>query len=109
MRLVAHVGRAGWKDWNGVRYACDGDFILVTNNASDVRASPKDKFGWAAVRAGQIGTILSAMSSADARREAAKCVGRDKVPEPIRWVAAARPTASCPYRRQTARTPLVCA
>jgi hypothetical protein len=36
MRLVAHVGRAGWKDWNGVRYACDGDF-LVTNNASDVR------------------------------------------------------------------------
>jgi hypothetical protein len=37
MRLVAHVGRAGWKDWNGVRYACDGDFILVANNASVVR------------------------------------------------------------------------
>jgi predicted nuclease of predicted toxin-antitoxin system len=34
---VAHVGRAGWKDWNVVRYACDGDFILVTNNASDFR------------------------------------------------------------------------
>ena len=34
-RHVAHVGRAGWKDWNVVRYACDGDFILVTNNASD--------------------------------------------------------------------------
>jgi hypothetical protein len=31
-------------------------------------SSPKDKFGWAAVSAGQIGTILSAMSSADARR-----------------------------------------
>jgi predicted nuclease of predicted toxin-antitoxin system len=36
-RHVAHVGRAGWKDWNVVRYASDGDFILVTNNASDFR------------------------------------------------------------------------
>jgi hypothetical protein len=36
---VAHVGRAGWKDWNVVRYARDGDFILVTNNASDFRES----------------------------------------------------------------------
>jgi predicted nuclease of predicted toxin-antitoxin system len=36
-RHVAHVGRAGWKDWNVVRYAGDGDFILVTNNASDFR------------------------------------------------------------------------
>ena len=36
-RHVAHVGRAGWKDWSVVRYACDGDFILVTNNASDFR------------------------------------------------------------------------
>ena len=26
---VAHVGRAGWKDWNVVRYARDGDFVLV--------------------------------------------------------------------------------
>jgi predicted nuclease of predicted toxin-antitoxin system len=34
---VARVGRAGWKDWNVVRYACDGDFALVTNNASDFR------------------------------------------------------------------------
>jgi predicted nuclease of predicted toxin-antitoxin system len=34
---VAHGGRAGWKDWNVVRYARDGDFILVTNNASDFR------------------------------------------------------------------------
>jgi predicted nuclease of predicted toxin-antitoxin system len=34
---VAHVGRAGWKDWNVARYARDGDFILVTNNASDFR------------------------------------------------------------------------
>jgi predicted nuclease of predicted toxin-antitoxin system len=36
-RHVAHVGRAGWKDWNVVRYARDGDFILVTNDASDFR------------------------------------------------------------------------
>jgi predicted nuclease of predicted toxin-antitoxin system len=34
---VAHVGRAGWKDWNVVRYASDSDFVLVTNNASDFR------------------------------------------------------------------------
>jgi predicted nuclease of predicted toxin-antitoxin system len=34
---VAHVGRAGWKDWNVVRYAGDGDFVLVTNNPSDFR------------------------------------------------------------------------
>jgi len=36
-RHVAHVGRAGWKDWNVARYASEGDFILVTNNASDFR------------------------------------------------------------------------
>jgi len=34
---LAHIGRAGWKDWNVVRYARDGDFVLVTNNASDFR------------------------------------------------------------------------
>ena len=34
---VAHVGRAGWKDWNVVRYATQGDFVLVTNNATDFR------------------------------------------------------------------------
>ena len=34
---VAHVGRAGWKDWNVARHANDGDFVLVTNNASDFR------------------------------------------------------------------------
>jgi predicted nuclease of predicted toxin-antitoxin system len=34
---VAYVGRAGWKDWNVARYAQEGDFILVTNNASDFR------------------------------------------------------------------------
>lgn len=34
---VAHVGRAGWKDWNVVRYAREGDFVLATNNASDFR------------------------------------------------------------------------
>jgi predicted nuclease of predicted toxin-antitoxin system len=36
-RHVAHVGRAGWKDWNVVRHAGEGDFVLVTNNASDFR------------------------------------------------------------------------
>ncbi|MCB8883958.1 DUF5615 family PIN-like protein [Acidisoma cellulosilytica] len=34
---VARIGKAGWKDWNVVRHAHEGDFILVTNNASDFR------------------------------------------------------------------------
>ena len=34
---VARIGKAGWKDWNVARYAGDGDFVLVTNNASDFR------------------------------------------------------------------------
>ena len=34
---VARIGKAGWKDWNVIRYASDGDFVLVTNNASDFR------------------------------------------------------------------------
>jgi len=34
---IAHVGKAGWKDWNVARHARDGDFVLVTNNASDFR------------------------------------------------------------------------
>jgi predicted nuclease of predicted toxin-antitoxin system len=31
------IGKSGWLDWNIVQYAVDGDFILVTNNASDFR------------------------------------------------------------------------
>ena len=34
---VARVGKAGWKDWNILRYASEGDFVLVTNNAGDFR------------------------------------------------------------------------
>ena len=34
---VARIGKAGWKDWNILRYASEGDFVLVTNNASDFR------------------------------------------------------------------------
>jgi predicted nuclease of predicted toxin-antitoxin system len=34
---VARVGKAGWKDWNVARHAAEGDFIVVTNNASDFR------------------------------------------------------------------------
>ena len=36
-RHVAHIGKAGWKDWNLARYARESDFIIVTNNASDFR------------------------------------------------------------------------
>ena len=34
---VARLGKAGWKDWNVARHAAEGDFVLVTNNASDFR------------------------------------------------------------------------
>lgn len=34
---VARIGKAGWKDRNVARVAADGDFVLVTNNASDFR------------------------------------------------------------------------
>jgi predicted nuclease of predicted toxin-antitoxin system len=34
---VARIGKAGWKDWNVARHAAEGDFVLVTNNASDFR------------------------------------------------------------------------
>ena len=34
---VAHVGKAGWKDWHVLEYARTGDFVLVTNNATDFR------------------------------------------------------------------------
>jgi predicted nuclease of predicted toxin-antitoxin system len=34
---VAHIGKAGWKDWHVLHYACHEDFVLVTNNAVDFR------------------------------------------------------------------------
>jgi predicted nuclease of predicted toxin-antitoxin system len=34
---IARLGKAGWKDWNVAGYAAEGDFVLVTNNASDFR------------------------------------------------------------------------
>ena len=34
---VVHIGKAGWSDHNVVRHAREGDFIVVTNNASDFR------------------------------------------------------------------------
>jgi predicted nuclease of predicted toxin-antitoxin system len=34
---VAQGGKAGWKDWNVASHAAEGDFVLVTNNASDFR------------------------------------------------------------------------
>jgi predicted nuclease of predicted toxin-antitoxin system len=34
---VVHIGKTSWSDWNIARFARDGDFVLVTNNASDFR------------------------------------------------------------------------
>jgi predicted nuclease of predicted toxin-antitoxin system len=32
---VAHIGKAGWKDWDLAAFAGARDLILVTNNATD--------------------------------------------------------------------------
>lgn len=37
---VAHVGRAGWKDWNVIRYAQDGDFMVVSASFRGSRCMP---------------------------------------------------------------------
>ena len=34
---VARLGKAGWKDSNVARHTAEGDFTVVTNNASDFR------------------------------------------------------------------------
>jgi predicted nuclease of predicted toxin-antitoxin system len=34
---VAHFGKTSWKDWAIRDHAIKGDFVLVTNNASDFR------------------------------------------------------------------------
>jgi len=34
---IAHVGKAGWKDWNVAQYASQRDLVLVTNNGADFR------------------------------------------------------------------------
>jgi predicted nuclease of predicted toxin-antitoxin system len=52
---VAHVGKAGWKDWNVVRHAAEGDFVLVTNNAGDFRRL----YGTQALHAGLVIIIPS--------------------------------------------------
>ena len=35
---LAHLGRAGWQDWNITEFALDRDMVLVTNNRTDFRA-----------------------------------------------------------------------
>jgi predicted nuclease of predicted toxin-antitoxin system len=40
---VARIGKAGWKDWNVMRHAQEGEFILVTNNANDFRRLYRDE------------------------------------------------------------------
>jgi predicted nuclease of predicted toxin-antitoxin system len=35
---VAHLGKASTKDWVIRDYAIEGDFVLVTNNATDFQA-----------------------------------------------------------------------
>jgi predicted nuclease of predicted toxin-antitoxin system len=34
---AAHVGKAGWEDWNLAVFAVEHDMVVVTNNASDFR------------------------------------------------------------------------
>lgn len=35
---VARSGKAGWQDWNLMRYATADDYVMVTNNRGDFRA-----------------------------------------------------------------------
>ncbi|WP_424594531.1 DUF5615 family PIN-like protein [Bradyrhizobium sp.] len=32
---VTHLGKAGWQDWNLVRFAVANDYIIVTDNRKD--------------------------------------------------------------------------
>jgi predicted nuclease of predicted toxin-antitoxin system len=32
---VVLIGKAGWQDWSVTQYVVAGDFVVVTNNASD--------------------------------------------------------------------------
>ncbi|MET0970323.1 MAG: DUF5615 family PIN-like protein [Tardiphaga sp.] len=32
---VTHIGKAGWQDWNLVRFAVANDYVVVTNNRRD--------------------------------------------------------------------------
>jgi predicted nuclease of predicted toxin-antitoxin system len=34
---LAHVGKAGWEDWNVAAFAADNGMIVVTNNATHFR------------------------------------------------------------------------
>jgi predicted nuclease of predicted toxin-antitoxin system len=34
---LAHVGKAGWEDWNVAAFAGEHDIVVVRNNASDFR------------------------------------------------------------------------
>ena len=34
---AAHVGKAGWEDWNLAAFAAERELVVVTNNASDFR------------------------------------------------------------------------
>ena len=34
---LAHVGKAGWEDWNVAAFASEHGMVVVTNNASDFR------------------------------------------------------------------------
>jgi predicted nuclease of predicted toxin-antitoxin system len=34
---AAHVGKAGWEDWNLSAFAAGNDMVVVTNNAGDFR------------------------------------------------------------------------
>jgi predicted nuclease of predicted toxin-antitoxin system len=85
---LAHVGKAGWKDWNVLGHACENDFVLVTNNAADFRKLYAEE----PLHAGLV--ILIPNVTADLQKQLfSRAVGKlTEYGEPInRW-----PPASCP-------------
>lgn len=50
---VVWLGKAGWKDWDLIRFVVAGDWTFVTRNARDFRG-PRGLHGKQAVHAGLV-------------------------------------------------------
>ena len=87
---LAHVGRAGWKDCNIVRYVNEGDFTLVTNNASDFRPEPAQERVLPRCRTAMKLTPNEAMALAAMVRRAGMGAVLEELAQFARELAAAR-------------------
>jgi hypothetical protein len=108
---VAHVGRAGWKDWNVVGYLRDGDFVLVTNNASDFRqlytAQPQNRFSAKSGSSPHVNRRERQLARRGRERDGRAC--SPSVPRTSAKVATAPTSASAPATAKAASKPPVAA